>query len=292
MPSGAGADAGAMQDIGATLPPPVSTVTIAAPVLHASFVKSGSYFLWQTLDALFRACGEKRSYVQRHPIQRLRGTWPDFSIDQFDIDQILVQDDGVHWQIETQHIEPIHDLDAYLAACSHVWTHSFLCVRSWEVYSRFARVCYIVRDPRDALASMAHFVMTPFMRRYHPHSAQSPADYVAAELDSFLGDWCRHAGDHWHARRALGIEFLHYERMVHDLPAALRGLADWLGLPLGESASHAIAGQLGVETMRQRNPQHVRKGGSGGFRELLSQSQQERALAICGPTMRLVGYDV
>jgi aryl sulfotransferase len=264
----------------------------AAPVLHVSYVKSGSYLLWQTLDALFRAAGCKRSFVQRHPIQAQRTAWPEFSIEQFDIDQVLVQDDGVHWQVETQHIERIRDLDDYLAQCSHVWTHSFLCERSWEVYPRFPRVCCIVRDPRDALVSMAHFVTTPFMRRYHPHPAATPADYVTAELDRFLEDWCRHTGDHWRARRALDIAFLSYERMVAELPATLRQLADWIGLPLDDRALAAIAGGLGVDAMRKKSPQHVRKGGSGGFRELLTTAQQQRALAICGSTMRELGYEV
>jgi aryl sulfotransferase len=257
-----------------------------------SYVKSGSYFLWQALDGLFREAGEKRSFVQTHPIQSMRGAWPDFSIDQFDIDQMLVQDEAAYWQIEMQHVEPIRDLDAYARQCSHVWTHSFLCERSWEVYPRFPRVCCIVRDPRDALASMAHFVQTPFMRRYHPHAARSPEEYVAAELENFLGDWCRHAGEHWHARRALSIEFLFYERMVADLPAALRGLADWIGLALDDDAIARVAAGLGVDAMKKKNPQHVRKGGSGGFRELLTPQQQNRALAICGPTMRALGYDV
>lgn len=264
----------------------------AGPVLHVSYVKSGSYFLWQAFDALHRAAGCKRSFVQTHPIQAQRGAWPDFSIDQFDIDQVLVQDGGVSWQIEMQHVERIDDLDAYLAQVSHVWTHSFLCERSWEVYPRFGAVCCIVRDPRDALASMAHFAMTPFMRRHHPHVAATPADYVNAELESFLGDWVRHTAEHWRARRALDITFVHYERMVADLPGTLHALAELAGLALDDAALARVAAALGVDAMRAKNPQHVRKGGSGGFRELLTPAQQQRALAICGPTMRELGYEV
>lgn len=264
----------------------------ATPVLHVSYVKSGSFLLWKAFDELFRAHGSKRSFVQRHAIQKLRHSWPEFSIEQFDIDQILVQDEGVHWQIEMQHLETIHDLDRYLAACSHVWTHSFLCERSWEVYPQFARVCYIVRDPRDALVSMAHFAQTPFMRRYHPHPASSPADYIGAELTTFLEDWVRHAGEHFRARRALDIRILRYEDMVRDLPRALQELAAWAGLTLGQEALATIADSLSVDSMRKHNPQHVRKGGSGGFERVLSESQQRRALEICGPTMRDFGYEV
>lgn len=262
------------------------------PVLHVSYVKSGSYLLWRTFDLLFRAAGRKRSFVQDHPIQAQRGSWPDFSIDQFDIDQVLVQDDGVHWQIEMQHVERVSDLDAYLAACSHVWTHSFLCERSFEVYPRCGRVCYIVRDPRDALVSMAHFVLTPFMRRYHPHRATSAEEYVALELDAFLGDWVRHAGEHWRARTALDIEILRYEDLVADLPAALRHLADWSGLALDDRALERIAAELDVNRMRAANPQHVRSGRSGGFERLLTPAQQARALELCAPVMRRFGYPV
>jgi aryl sulfotransferase len=283
---------GTMQGLIEPIRDSASATAPAAPVLHVSYVKSGSYFLWKAFDELFRAHGSKRSFVQQHPIQRLRNSWPDFSIEQFDIDQILVQDDAVYWQIEMQHVEPILDLEQYLSACSHVWTHSFLCERSWEVYPHFPRVCYIVRDPRDALVSMAHFVQTPFMRRYHPHPATSPEEYVAADLTTFLEDWCRHAGDHFRARRALEIEILRYEDLVHDLRGGMRHIAGWANLALDDNAITAVTESLSIESMRKHNPQHVRSGGSGGFQRLLSEAQQRRALEICAPTMREFGYEV
>lgn len=263
----------------------------AVPVLHASYVKSGSYLLWKLLDGLFRAHGSKRSFVQRHPIQQLRDRWPEFSIEQFDIDQALIQDDGVFWQVEVQHVEPIADLNAYLRECSHVWTHSALCERSWEVYPRFGRRCYIVRDPRDALASMAHFVLTPFMRRYHPHPAATAEEYVTLELARFLEDWCRHAGGHVRARRALDIEILRYEDVAADPEAAARRLAAWIGLRLDDAAIRSVADGVSLKAMKRKSPQHVRRGGSGGFRDLLTPAQRERALAIAGPTMREAGYE-
>lgn len=282
------------QEVGEVHPGTVAVAapTVRAPVLHISYVKSGSYFLWQTFDLLFKAAGCKRSFVQRHPIQAMRNAWPDFSIDQFDIDQMLIQDEAAYWQVEMQHVEAIADVEAHIAQCSHVWTHSFLCERSWSVYPRFARVYCIVRDPRDALVSMAHFVQTPFMRRYHPHPATSPADYVAHELETFLADWVRHAGDHWRARRALDIRFLFYERMVADLPGTLRRIADDVALPLDDATLARVAAALRPDAMKKKNPQHVRQGTSGGFRELLTPPQQERALAICGPTMHALGYEV
>jgi aryl sulfotransferase len=281
-----------MQAIGSPTqqrPPAAATST---PVLHISYIKSGSYFLWQALDLLFRAHGSKRSFVQAHPIQRLRGKSSEFSIEQFDIDQMLIQDEAAYWQIEVQHLEEIRDLRAYLQACSHIWTHSFLCERSWEVYPRCGRVCYIVRDPRDALVSMAHFVQTPYMRRYHPHDARSPTEYVTLELTRFLEDWCRHAGDHWRARHALQVHFLQYERMVAELPQQLASLAKWAGLQLPPESIAQVAERLSLKNMRGQNPQHVRRGGSGGFAELLDASQQRRALEICGETMRELGYEV
>ncbi|MCR9245685.1 MAG: sulfotransferase domain-containing protein [bacterium] len=275
----------------ADVPAREPTVVTAAPVLHVSYVKSGSYFLWKLLDSLFRAHGTKQSFVQQHPIQQLREQWPEFSIEQFDIDQMLIQDDGVHWQVEVQHIEAIRDLSAYLRQCSHVWSHSFLCERSWEVYPRFGRRGYIVRDPRDALVSMAHFVQTPFMRRYHPHPATSSEEYVAMELCAFLEDWCRHAGDHLRASRALEIEILQYESMVADLDGAVRHLANWLALDLDDAAIAQVCDTVSLGKMKRNNPQHVRRGGSGGFREVLSRAQRERALAIVGPTMAAAGYE-
>ncbi|MCA8977202.1 MAG: sulfotransferase domain-containing protein [Planctomycetes bacterium] len=271
---------------------PVVRAAPSAAVLQISYVKSGSYFLWKTIDTLFRAHGSHRSFVARHPIQRLRTAWPDFSIEQFDIDQILIQEDGVHWTIEMQHLEPITDLPDYVAACSHVWTHSMLCERSWQVYPRFGRRCIIIRDPRDALISMAHFVQTPFMRRYHPHPAESAEEYVASELTPFLEDWCRHTEDHLRARRALDIEVLHYERLTADLDAAVRHLDTWIGLGLDDTVLRSVAEAVSLSKMQQQNPQHVRNGRRGGFRDQLTQAQQKRALAIVAPTMRAAGYDV
>lgn len=271
--------------------PPSPAVAACGPVLHISYVKSGSYFLWKVLDGLFRAAGQKRSFVQDHPLQLERDRFPDFSIEQFDIDHMLIQDDGLFWAIEVQHIEPIRDLRRYLQQCSHVWSHSFLCDRGFEVYPQFARRCYIVRDPRDALLSMAHFVQTPFMRRYHPHPATSVEDYIDRELTRYLEDWCRHAGDHVRARELLDIEILRYEDMVQDLETHLRHIADWIGLPLDDAAVRKVADAVDMRKMKGNSPQHVRSGKSGGFRDVLTRVQQERALSIVRDTMRLCGYD-
>jgi hypothetical protein len=72
----------------------------------------------------------------------------------------------------------------------------------------------------------------------------------------------------------------------------VRDLATFAGLTLADDALARVTAALGVDAMKQRNPQHVRKGGSGGFRAALTARQQERALAICAPTMRELGYEV
>ena len=88
------------------------------------------------------------------------------------------------------------------------------------------------------------------------------------------------------------VTFFRYEDLVADLPAAMRTLAVFAGLELDDATITTIAASMHVDAMRQKNPQHVRTGGSGGFRELLTPAQQERALALVGPTLRELGYAV
>lgn len=261
-------------------------------ILHISYPKSGGYFMWKLLDAMLLEREPHRSYVQTHPVQAQKGKWADFSIDQFEIDQILIQDDNVWFQIETQIMEPIQDVKAYVDACSHVWTHSYLCERSRSVLPLFEKVFLIVRDPRDALVSMAHFASTPFIQRYHPEIAGSTEAYLAANTDSFLQGWVRHTEDYLAHADQLGLVMLTYEALCADLPGGIREMGNLIGLTLNDEQVQRIGEAVDINRMRKETPQHVRKGGSGGFRKVLNAEQQLHAAEVCGPTMRKLGYAV
>ncbi len=259
-------------------------------VLHISYVKSGGYFLWKIIEEITRAAGINKSFICQQPIYQEKGKWPDFSIDQFEIDQVLIQEENAYYQIETQFVEPIHDMAGYVAATSHVWTHSYLCQRSYQVFPLFDRVFYLVRDPRDCLVSMAHFMFTPFIQRYHAHSYGSPREWLANEMDTFLGNWVRHAEEYWRERRRLGLHILHYERVSADRPAAVREICAAMGLNLAEAQVQAVAQAVSLEKMKKETPQHVRRGARGGYRELLTQEEQKKAWDIIGPLWKEIRF--
>ncbi len=261
-------------------------------VLQGGFPKSGNFWLYNLLQSIRRHGGlESPSFIRNHPIHPLARTWSLSHADQADIDAISIEQGGCSFRISGVFKEPITDIDAYLRQCSHVWTHSRICERSLDVLPRFDKVVYIVRDPRDVVNSVSHYVFTPHFRDNYPaHHETSPETFRAVVLDQMLRDWVEHVGGHLRHRQRLGIHFVFYERLLHEFRSELAKLLGYLELDLDESAVASIEHEVAFATMSKANPSHVRRGRSGEWEHTLSDAQKRTSERIAGPMLGLLGY--
>lgn len=258
-------------------------------LLQSGVPKSGNYWLYRILQQSLRRSGvPQRSYVQAHPIYQEALTWPNFA-DQAAIDYLEVEPEGCYFR-KGAYREQIPDLDAYLRACSHVWTHAPWSDRLGQVFSRFDKIVYIIRHPGDIAVSASRYKFTPFVQEQHPHGEPDPEAYLDHRLYELALNWVRHVGGYLLHAEEYGIHIVFYERLLAGFDSELDSLLGYLGLPLPQTERDAIQEAVSFSAMKSRSPDHVRSGRMGGWRDAIDPEEQKRLLGIVSPMLEILGY--
>ena len=263
-------------------------------ILQAGMAKSGNFWLYKILQNIVKHSGlEPASFIQNHPIHQLAKTWDLSYYEQADIDVMDIEPNKCFYRISSIFRYPIEDIDDYIRQCSLVWTHSAFCDRSKYVLRKFDKIVYIIRDPRDMAISMSRFAFTPYMMKYFPHSESDPSAFLANTLDGVTRHWLNHVGGYLKNKDDLQIHVLFYEQLLHSFETELLRLLEYLGIELNKEAFEAIKREVGFETMKSENPDHVREGRSGGWLEVLSNEQKKRAIRASGRgILELLNYPI
>jgi aryl sulfotransferase len=262
-------------------------------VLQNGFPKSGNYWLFNILTKCLDAGGvPPKSFVRGHPIQSVANTWLLSYPDQSSLDVLDIEPGKNYLRIASYFREPIEDIDVYIDANRLVWTHSHYHSYSAEVYRRFQKSVYIIRDPRDAAISMAHFAFTPYRMKTDHNPFRDVDDYLASQLGKHVSGWCNHVGSHLLAMSALGDHMLvvFYEDLKADTQGQITKIALHLGLSLEATKIEQIVDDVSVSSMKKKSATHVRSGKSGGWQQALDSQQVKLAARIAGPLMDELGY--
>jgi hypothetical protein len=173
----------------------------------------------------------------------------------------------------------------------------FRVIKSHAPYNRFySKVIYLVRDPRDVMASYWHFLT----------SLGFYTGSLAAMLDDRrygIASWCQHVSS-WleNAAPSQSVMVLKYEDLLVDTAGQLTRIYRLLGPDLpGEIAALAVE-RSGIDRMREEetlfNASHpalksfdfVRKSAIEGPREPLSAAVKEQIARAAGPLLSRLGY--
>lgn len=268
---------------------------ISMKILQSGLPKSGNFWLSQILRAIYDEYNlDRPCYIAEQPIYEVSKTWIK-SVQLVDgakgLDVIEIKPNGSFIIIGTMYRELIEDFDDYVSQVSHVWTHSSLCSRSFEVFPKFDKVVYILRDPRDVVISKSHFQFTDYMKKHHPkQSLKDPDLYLERHLVNSTRHWMQHVGGYLAYANQLNIHMMFYERMKADLKNELIALLEYLELEPSEAVLENIRARVSLEGMKRDNPNHVREGKSGGWRDSLTPKQQKIALQTAKPLLSLLNY--
>lgn len=151
-----------------------------------------------------------------------------------------------------------------------------------------ARYVCVVRDPKDVFVSSYHFARAAFMGPLMPTVDAWLAAYLSADAPG--GSWARHLASAWRLRERANVLFLTYERMHSDLPAAVDGIAAFMGVELSASERSVVIERSSFADMKKIGHKFdppgapwshgrgamIRRGERGASRELLTAQQQRR----------------
>lgn len=261
------------------------------PILQSGKAKSGNFWLYTIIkEAMLEHGVPHTSYINQQPIYEKARSWNLSVEEQADIDVLQIEPEGCYYAISNRFQQKITNMDEYISIASHVWTHSMWIKEQADVFKKFNRIVYIVRDPRDVAISMARFAFKPYALQRHTHNELDPTSYLSNRLYGSMLSWVRHVGDYLLHSQTHNIHFVFYERLLHDYDNEAHRLFDYLGLNLSTIQFNAVKQRVTHLEMQKINPNHVLKGQSCQWVEILSPSQNQRVLRIAGQLLEMLNY--
>ncbi len=259
-------------------------------LLQVGFPRSGNFWLYRILEQLLRRAGiEQRRFICTHPVHSEALTWDLGGPERADMDMIDIRPRGCDFRIGQRFKEPVLDLDAYIAASSHVCSHSAWCESSAEVLDRFAHVVYVARDPRDAIVSLSRYAFTDYMLAYHPPREKDPRRYLARRHRRLARAWSRHVSGYLDNAEGAHVHVVRYEGLLENFAGEIGALLNYLELPLDDNDLGSLSLEVGFEAMRPDAPEHLRRGVAGAWSDVLTRGQQRRIRRIAAETMARLG---
>ena len=261
-------------------------------ILQAGFPKSGNYWLYRIIREGIELSGQEYTSAIRH--HRLRESATELITgipEQSEIDVLDIDRGGVSMRIGFRHHSRVTDIDRYLSKTSHVWTHSPILTGSLDTLSRFERIVYIIRDPRDVVVSMSHFAFSPYMLSEDPHGEPDPATYREHRAENLARDWARHVLTYLANRDFLPLYLVFYERLIQDFHTEVRNLLEFLSIESEADTIERIQSATSLPKMQAEAPNHVREGKTGQWSGNLSARQTRQIIGVASPVMQILGYD-
>lgn len=268
-------------------------------ILQCGYDKSGNYWLWKILEATLDAAGiERHSFIRNQAIYPLAKSWELSFPEQAEVDMIAWRSagkprmDSYWWTILPMFKRRIQDLDEYIDQTSHAWSHSPFGPATPACLSRFDKVVYIIRDPRDIALSFADFMVTPFYLREYAPPAQAVSFEQRVRRTSAQGHkrWQQHVTGWLRQREACNVHCIFYERLVDNFDLEFRRLLDYLELDLDSEAVTAVYEATRIQSMRKKNFGHVNKGKTGRWLRDMPDSCARQITVDCFELLGYLGY--
>ncbi len=145
-------------------------------------------------------------------------------------------------------IEMAHDLGMDLTKPQKAQPRAFKSHLSWDLVPKGARYIYVVRDPKDVLVSMYHFLEGWFFES----GAITIAEFARAQ---FLAPkrphtYWAHVRSWWPHRHDPEVLFLCYENMKQDLPGTVRRIAAFIECALDNELFEIVVRQASLDFMQ------------------------------------------
>ena len=249
--------------------------------------RSGNLWLWRIIENVFSKAGiEKKSFIQKQPVYNLIADHWKSTIEKHNIDTIDIHK-NVAFYFD---FLPIENMDDYINSVSHVWCHSPYNEGSQKVLSRFDKIVYIIRDPRDTLVSWARYMFCPINLKRGVVYDDNPEQYIERNYRPYIRRWMHHVGQFLCRKDLFRIHFVFYERLLYDFDSELQRLLNYFDINLNENDRQIIKENVSFSSMKTENPHHLYSGTYGQWLRILTDKQKKEVLRIAKPMIDLLHY--
>jgi len=261
-------------------------------IVQSGLAKSGNYWLYNIIREIISSKEDFKPYIHSLPIYPFLENLDLSTNDQADVDVLDFNSKSVSHRVSSFYNMPLvpDEASSFISSSPLIWTHSKLNLTNLH-YKEFDKVVYIVRDPRSVAISLAHFLMTPYMKKYYYRGYESYEEALEGIFIQQMEAWYRHiySASQFNIQRSVYVVF--YENLLLDPKSGVRELAQYLEYDLPERTVREIVNKTSLQTMSKRNPSHVRSfKKKKGWEELLSANQKKYCKNRLGCILETLGY--
>lgn len=260
-------------------------------ILQAGVPKSGNYWLYTINKHLIEKSDVVySSYIQNQPIYEIAREWELSQSNQAQVDVLDITPNQIINRISRIYEMPIDDFDAYLNQTTISWTHSKFYQECVNIYGRFDKLIYIIRDPRAVALSAAKFQKKEYSKVFLGSLGVDPQEYLDQNLEFMLKKWVFDVISYLEISKEIDIYTVHYENLKINPSKEIRNLANYLSISITPEQLENIVDAVSLKSMKENNPEHVRKGKLYEWKEKLSNFQQWKVDFVAGPLLDIFGY--
>lgn len=161
-------------------------------ILQSGIAKSGNYWLYTILRKLIdKSDLHYSSYIIKQPIYKVAKQWKLSQHNQSEIDVLEIKPNQILNRISQIYKMPIYDIDDYLNDATITWSHSIFYKNCLNIYKKFDKIVYIIRDPRAVIISSAKFRDTKYVQSLMPKASsnENTNSYLEERFERAIGSW-------------------------------------------------------------------------------------------------------
>lgn len=262
-------------------------------VLHCSFPRSGTYLLYSVLSTILEIdedltfcskVGLSVLWKNLYEIFNLKELFPGY----LKVDMIRLSKNG---EILLTKLFPIRKLESvnvdwktFLSISTIVWSHDLPC-RLIPLTRYFTHCIYLVRDGRDTINSLIHFLARKDIQKISGKFKGRSLTSLYEDISLFVNLvklWKRHIESYFQSKNQFIL--LRYEDIVRDKTL----VSELLGI-LYENPNY-LNSKFSFGKMKFKAPLHLRRGTIGNWKEFFSETHVKIFNELAGDTLLKLGY--
>ncbi|MBN2374042.1 sulfotransferase domain-containing protein [bacterium] len=261
-------------------------------ILQCGHDKSGTYLLYKIVSGILKSNNCFSSFLGSsgigYLIDKLYSQYKRYpEINR--VDHIRIENDiwGLNFPNPNCRHIPV-DMDLVLNNSSLIYTHEKPMTLS-ALHNRFSHRIYMLRDGRDVVNSMIHFLTDEVSLRLCPTYTINSPKALYSKLDYFqnlVQRWNEHI-ESYNLQKDFYLT-VRFEELISNRKRVIDELSHYIGLFVDV---YNLSEETSFNTMQKSAPQHLRKGKSGDWRSFFTDKHKEIFKQTAGESLIQLGYE-
>jgi hypothetical protein len=262
-------------------------------ILQCGHDKSGTYLLYQILSGMLRQNNLYRSFLTSSGLGHIIDLLLPDNKRYPEVNQVdYIRQDNGNWGINfpsptCRHV-PI-DIELLLQYSTLCYTHEKPAVTT-SLHDRFTHRIYMMRDGRDVVNSLIHFLTNDISLKLCPEYTIRDPRELYKNLDYFknlVQLWQEHISSYQQYKNDFYL--IKYEDILDNKEKILSELGNYLDLTVNQTE---VLNNTEFAIMQNSAPDHLRRGGQGEWKSFFTNAHKTIFKQVAGNCLIQQGYEL